>query len=198
MAARALRNTALAYLGRVLAPEALEARLADRMARADNLTDRRALLQIAVNQLPESAVTQRLLAEFYERWQSEALVVNQWFTVQASGAACSLDRLKKLVAHPAFEITNPNKVRSVLSTFAGMNQRNFHAADGSGYAYIAERIVELNGINPQMAAALAKPLTRWRRYAGERSGLMRKALMDVAGEDGLSTDVFEVVTKSLA
>ncbi len=118
--------------------------------------------------------------------------------VQATATGCDLNRLKALVAHPAFELTNPNKVRSVLSVFAGTNQRNFHAIDGSGYAYVAEQIVTLNGINPQMAAALAKPLTRWRRYAGERSNLMRAALMDIAGKEGLSTDVFEVVTKSLA
>jgi aminopeptidase N len=124
-------------------------------------------------------------------------VVNQWFVVQASAVGCTLDRLKSLVAHPAFELTNPNKVRSVLSVFAGTNQRNFHAIDGSGYTYIAEQIIALNSINPQMAAALAKPLTRWRRYAGERSNLMRRALMDIAGKEGLSTDVFEVVTKSL-
>ncbi len=198
MASRALKNCALGYLGRVLETDELESRLAERMARADNLTDRRALLQIAVDRLPAGDLTERLLREFHDRWQSEALVVNQWFAVQASGTGCDLDTLKALVAHPAFEITNPNKVRSVLSTFAGANQRNFHAADGSGYRYLAERIVELNAINPQMAAALAKPLTRFRRYAGERSSLMRKALMDIAGRDGLSTDVFEVVTKSLA
>ena len=198
MAARALKNCALGFLGRVLTAGELEKELAERMSRADNLTDRRALLQLAVNRLPESDLTARMLAELLERWREEALVVNQWFAVQASGIGCDVRKLKALVAHPAFEIANPNKVRSVLSTFAGMNQRNFHAPDGSGYGYIAEQIVELNGINPQMAAALAKPLTRWRRYAGERSSLMRNALMDIAGREDLSADVFEVVTKSLA
>ena len=198
MAHRALKNTALGYLSHVMPTAELEGLLADAFAQADNLTDRRAVLLAAVNGLPERPLTSKLLADFYERWQSEALVVNQWFAVQSAARHCDLKTLKTLVAHPAFEMTNPNKVRSVLSVFAGTNQRNFHAIDGSGYAYVAEQIVALNGINPQMAAALAKPLTRWRRYAGERSNLMRNALMDIAGRDGLSTDVFEVVTKSLA
>lgn len=198
MSRRALKNGALGYLVKALPPAELETQLADAYARADNLTDRRSVLQAAVNGLPDSELTADLLARFYERWQSEALVVNQWFAVQAGATGCDLERLRALVAHPAFDLTNPNKVRSVLSVFAGSNQRNFHAADGSGYCYIAEQIVILNGINPQMAAALAKPLTRWRRYAGERSNLMRSALLDIAGREGLSTDVFEVVTKSLA
>ena len=198
MSKRSLKNTALAYLARVLPQTDLEQRLLEVFDRADNLTDRRAVLQAAVNGLPDSDLTARLLEQFYDRWQSEALVVNQWFVVQAAAVGCDLDRLKSLVSHPAFELTNPNKVRSVLSVFAGSNQRNFHAADGSGYRYIAEQILTLNDINPQMAAALAKPLTRWRRYAGERSNLMRNALLEIAGKEGLSRDVFEVVTKSLA
>lgn len=198
MAGRALKNCALGYLAGTLPDAALESLLDEAFAQADNLTDRRAILQVAVNELPASATTADLLGRFYERWQGEALVVNQWFAVQAAARGCNLERLKLLLAHPAFEITNPNKVRSVLSVFAGTNQRNFHVADGSGYAFIAEQIIRLNDINPQMAAALAKPLTRWRRYAGERSNLMRTALLEVAGKDGLSTDVFEVVTKSLA
>ncbi len=198
MSRRALKNTALGYLARALPAADLEARLQGAFEAADNLTDRRAVLQAAVNALPDSQVTEELLARFYERWQAEALVVNQWFVVQAAAAGCDLERLKALVAHPAFDLTNPNKVRSVLTVFAGTNQRNFHAEDGSGYAYIAEQILTLNAINPQMAAALAKPLTRWRRYAGERSNLMRSALLEIAGKEGLSTDVYEVVTKSLA
>jgi aminopeptidase N len=198
MSHRALKNTALGFLARVLPDEELEPLLSGAFEAADNLTDRRAVLQAAVNGLPESDLTRDLLARFYQRWQSEALVVNQWFSVQAAGVGCDVQRLQALVAHPAFELTNPNKVRSVLTVFAGTNQRNFHAIDGSGYTYIAERILALNDINPQMAAALAKPLTRWRRYAGERTNLMRSVLMEIAGKDGLSTDVFEVVTKSLS
>ena len=102
MAARALKNCALGFLGRVLTAGELENELAERMSRADNLTDRRALLQLAVNRLPESDLTARMLADFLELWREEALVVNQWFAVQASGIGCDVRKLKALVAHPAF------------------------------------------------------------------------------------------------
>jgi aminopeptidase N len=147
--------------------------------------------------LPDAPVTAEILTDFYDRWQNEALVVNQWFLVQATSLHCTVERLASLVAHPAFRMTNPNKVRSVLTAFAAGNQRNFHAPGGEGYRYVADRIVELNGINPQMAAGLAKPLTRWRRYSGNRSSLMRSALERIADADDLSTDVYEVVSKSL-
>ena len=195
MSRRAVRNTALAYLSRALPADSLGTLLESAYSRADNLTDRRAVLACAVN--ADNPVGEILLADFYERWQTEALVVNQWFVVQASSIHCSLSRLEHLVAHPAFKITNPNKVRSVLSVFANQNQRNFHAPDGSAYEYLADRVVELNTINPQMAAALAKPLTRWRRYSGKRSRLMQGVLQRVAASEDLTPDVFEVVTKSL-
>ena len=197
MSERALENCALGYLARSMDAASLTALIEQRFDRADNLTDRRALLEALVDGLPGAAVTDALLQAFYRRWQSEPLAVNQWFNVQATGRACDPDSLASLVAHPAFDLTNPNKVRAVLSAFAGTNQRNFHNIDGSGYRYIAERILELNAINPQMAAALAKPLTRWRRYAGERAGMMNSELQKIAGADGLSADVYEIVSKSL-
>ena len=198
MSWRALKNCALSYLSRALGTDELEALLDDRYRQADNLTDRRAILAAAVNGAPKTALTGQLLADFYQRWQNEALVVNQWLAVQASSPRCDLEQLKTLVAHPTFSLTNPNKVRAVLSTFAGINQRNFHAADGSAYEYIGARVLELNAINPQMAAALTKPLTRWRRYAGDRSRLMQGVLREISVHNDLSTDVFEIVTKSLA
>jgi aminopeptidase N len=198
MARRSLRNTALRFLEHALDGEELETLLEALYSKADNLTDRRAVLSVAVNGLSGSAFTAALLDGFYERWQAEALVVNQWFAVQASGVGCSVTELGKLLDHPAFSLTNPNKVRSVLTTFAALNQRNFHAADGSAYRFIGERIVELDGINPQMAAGLAKPLTRWRRYTLDRGRRMQEVLRGLAAREGLSTDLFEIVSKSLA
>ncbi len=197
MSRRALKNCALTHLARSLDERTLAELLQARYGRADNLTDRRTLLSVAVNELPESGATEALLDDFYQRWQAEALVVNQWLQVQASALRCDVAGLTRLVAHPAFDLTNPNKVRAVLSAFAGTNQRNFHAADGTGYEYIAGKVLELNKVNPQMAAALAKPLTRWRRYAGDRSKQMQSALQEIAMADGLSTDVYEIVSKSL-
>ena len=197
MSRRALKNCALGYLTQGLSTDILAELLEGKYRVADNLTDRRAVLIALVNGLPDSELTSSLLTDFYERWHDEALVVNQWFSLQASSVHCDLERLRTLVTHPAFTFTNPNKVRSVLAVFAGQNQRNFHVADGSGYLYLADRVLELNGINPQMAAALAKPLTRWRRYAGGRPQLMQAALRRIEAGEDLSTDVFEIVSKSL-
>ncbi len=197
MSRRALAGCALGYLARALEGEELGALLAARYARADNLTDRRAVLAAALDGLPGSDATQTLLQDFYQRWQSEALVVNLWFQLQAGARGCDVATLKTLAAHPAFDLTNPNKVRALFSVFAGSNPRNFHAADGSGYHYIGDRVLELDGINPQMAAALAKPLTRWRRYTPQRGAMMQAVLQRIAGARKLSTDLYEIVTKSL-
>ena len=124
-------------------------------------------------------------------------MVNHWFGVQAAGRHCTAVLLNELLEHPAFNIGNPNKVRAVLGIFAQRNLPNFHAPDGSGYDLIGDRVIELNAMNPQMASALAKPLTRWRRYTGERPRHMLEVLRRIAGRDDLSADVFEVVNKSL-
>ena len=165
---------------------------------ADNLTDRRAALNGVINsQSLDSAVKDRLLVDFLARWRDEALVVNLWFSTQASARDCSAEKLSKLAEHPAFDLRNPNKVRAVYSAFSNFNHRNFHALDGSGYELIGDMVLQMNELNPQMAAALAKPLTRWRRYQGERQQSLQRVLKRIAGSEGLSTDVYEVVNKSL-
>ena len=140
---------------------------------------------------------QRLLDNFFERWQNEALVVNVWFTVQATGRHAGADTICRLEEHPAFDKGNPNKLRAVYAAFGQMNQRNFHARDGSGYELLANRIIELDQLNPQIASRLLQPLTRWRRYDETRRKLMREALARISAQDVLSNDVFEVVSRSL-
>ncbi|HEY5646157.1 MAG TPA: aminopeptidase N [Pseudomonadales bacterium] len=197
MSRRSLKGRALSYLVRGLDLDAVDALLTTRFEAADNLTDRRALLAAALDAAPARSVSERLLVAFYDRWQGEALAVNQWFLLQATSRHCDVAMLERMVAHPAFELTNPNKVRSVLTAFAGTNQRNFHAPDGSGYRYIGERILELDRLNPQMAAGLAKPLTRWRRYTAARGQQMQAVLKRIADEERLSPDLYEIVAKSL-
>jgi len=197
MSRRALKNCALGYLVEDLDSETLSALLKGLYEKADNLTDRRAILISAVNIESDSELSRELLRDFYDRGQDQALVINQWFAVQSTGRYCNSKTLDMLLEHPAFTLENPNKVRSVLSLFATHNPRNFHAIDGGGYELIADNVIELNGINPQMAASLAKPLTRWRRYAGERRLLMRNTLGRISTVDKLSSDVYEIVTKSL-
>ena len=100
--------------------------------------------------------------------------------------------------HPAFDIRMPNHVRSLIGAFSQSNPVNFHAGDGAGYRFLADRVGELNGINPQIAARMLTALTTWRRYEPHRQALMRAALEQVAETAGLSPDVYEVATKALA
>jgi aminopeptidase N len=199
MSRRALRNLALGYLSEALSAEELNGLLVEHMQAADNLTERRAGLVAAVNASTlEVSVRDELLEAFYQRFHREALVVNQWFSLQAGARTTTADGIRRLAEHDAFDVRNPNKVRSLYSAFVQTNLRHFHAIDGSGYRLIADMVLVLNSLNPQMASALAKPLTRWRRFSGARPTLMRQALERIAEAENLSPDVFEVVSKSLA
>jgi aminopeptidase N len=144
-----------------------------------------------------SAEKTRALDAFFSRWQHEPLVVNQWLSVQASDPSPgALERVKTLLQSPAFDLRNPNKVRSLISVFANQNLVHFHALDGSGYAFLADQVLHLNRQNPQIAARLLAPLTKWRRYDESRQALMKAQLVRIA-EAELSKDVYEVVNKSL-
>ena len=99
--------------------------------------------------------------------------------------------------HPQFDANNPNKLRSVLSVFAAMNTPNFHAEDGSGYHYIARNIADIDGRNPQIAARMVLPLTRFGRYQEERKAMMKGALVMIKNSHDLSTDLSEVINKAL-
>jgi len=195
IAARSLRNACLAYLA-LAGDRGIELAMAQ-YEQAGNMTDRQAALVTVVNCGSESQ-GQQLLADFYQRWQHEPLVVNQWLQVQA---LCirpnNLERVRELMGHPAFDMRNPNKVRSLVGAFSSANPINFHREDGAGYELLVEVIGKLNAKNPQIAAGLLKPLTRWRRY-GKRAEQMRSALEQLAARSDLSPDVFEVVSKSLA
>ena len=102
-----------------------------------------------------------------------------------------------LLQHPAFTLKNPNRLRSVIVAFAFQNNVNFHNKDGSGYAFLADRVIELNSINPLVAARILSPLTRWRKYDSSRKGLMRQQLARILETEDLSKDVFEIVSKSI-
>ena len=194
IAARALRNSCLEYLASANVEHLSLAKA--QMESASNMTDRLAALKVLAF-YGDEADWSGPLAQFYQDWRHETLVVNQWLQVQAampdSGA---LQRVRDLMEHPDFDIRNPNKVRSLVGGFAGLNPVNFHRADGEGYRLLGEVVARLNGINPQIASRLLAPLTKWRYYAG-RQDLMRAELQRLADLDDLSPDVYEVVTKSL-
>ncbi|MBP6655603.1 MAG: aminopeptidase N C-terminal domain-containing protein, partial [Propionivibrio sp.] len=158
-------------------------------------TDQFAALSVLANAPGEEG--DQALADFYQRWEREALVVDKWLAVQSSSRLSgTLARVESLTRHPAFDIRNPNKVYALLRTF-GANHRHFHSADGSGYRFVAEQIIKLDPINPQVASRLARSFDRWKRFDGGRQQHSRAALESVRSQSGLSRDVFEVVDKAL-
>jgi aminopeptidase N len=123
-------------------------------------------------------------------------VIDSWFAIQASAAsASSLTTVKRLTKHPLFAMTNPNKVRSLLFTFAANNAVNFNRPDGAGYRYIADKVVELNALNPQVAARLVGTFKSWRTMEPVRRAAAKKTLLQLAKTKSLSRDVFEILNK---
>jgi aminopeptidase N len=196
-ARRALQNIALSYLMLSERPEVLAATL-EQYDACDNMTERLTALAVLVNS-PFEAEKARALQAFAEHFKDNPLVMDQWFSVQAaSGLSGGLARVKALMQHPAFTLKNPNKVRALIGAFAGQNLINFHAADGSGYRFLADLVIELNALNPQIASRQLSPLTRWRKYDSKRQALMKAELERILASGPLSSDVYEVVSKSLA
>lgn len=196
-ARRALQNIALSYLMLSERPEILAASL-EQYDACDNMTERLTALAVLVNS-PFEAEKARALQAFAEHFKDNPLVMDQWFSVQAaSGLPGGLARVKALMQHPAFTLKNPNKVRALIGAFAGQNLINFHAADGSGYRFLADLVIELNALNPQIASRQLSPLTRWRKYDSKRQALMKAELERILASGPLSSDVYEVVSKSLA
>ena len=196
-ARRALQNIALSYLMLTGKPEVLAAAL-EQFEHSDNMTERLTALAVVVNS-PFEAEKAAALASFADHFKDDPLVMDQWFSVQAgSTLPGGLQRVQQLMEHPAFTLKNPNKVRALVGAFAGQNLINFHAADGSGYRFLADLVIQLNALNPQIASRQLAPLTRWRKYDSARQALMKAELERIRNSGDLSSDVFEVVSKSLA
>jgi len=191
MGRRALRNLCLGYLGEL----GRSALAYGQFKRADNMTDSMAALAVLANlDCPERAPA---LAAFYERWKDEPLVVDKWLAVQAgSRLSTTLETVKGLMKHPAFDLRTPNRVYALIRTF-GANHARFHAADGGGYAFAADQVISLNGINPQVASRMARSFDRWKRFDDRRQAHARKQLERIRDTDKLSKDVAEIVGKAL-
>ena len=163
---------------------------------ADNMTDRQGALGILVSL--EAPEREAALAAFYERFRSDPLVLDKWFALQAAAQRSdTVDAALKLERHPDFTIGNPNRLRSLAGTF-GANHWAFHSPDGRGYRFLADMILAADKLNPQVAARMVPPFGRWRRFEPKRSALMRAELERMVAVPGLSKDVFEQVSKSLA
>jgi aminopeptidase N len=198
IAQRALKNLCLSYLVRSGAPKWIE-ECQSQFTDATNMTDQMTALRCLVNSAEPVAAKPKAdsLAAFYAQWKNEQLVVDQWFQVQA---ACqlpgALEKVKALMDHEDFEIKNPNKVRSLIGVFCGQNFSGFHSSTGEGYEFLADQVLALDKINPQIASRLLSPLTRWKKYDAQRGQLMLAQLERIKADENLSRDVFEVVQKS--
>ncbi len=193
IARRSLKNTCLSYLLETSDGEAIaEAQL----AASNNMTDTLAALHGLVWAGAMSAVA--ALSAFEQRWKDDALVMDKWFAIQASKPGeKTIEVVQSLMEHPAFSITNPNKVRSLIGVFSMANPTGFHAVNGSGYRFHADRVIELDSLNPQVAARMASAFNQWQRYDRNRQALMKVELERIAAVDGLSPGVFEIISKAI-
>jgi aminopeptidase N len=191
---RSLRNVCLDLLAADGAPEAL-ARAENQYRSADNMTDRMAA--IGTLSLHDVPARESALADFYGRFANNALVVDKWFALQAMiPEAKTLDRVRALTKHPAFDFSNPNRVRSLIGAFAG-NPAQFHGPDGAGYDFIADSVIALDPKNPQVAARLATAFRTWRTMTSDRQTRAEAALKRIKAAPALSRDVSEIVERAL-
>jgi aminopeptidase N len=192
MGARAVKNAALGYL----AAAGETAPAAKQFEANANMTDTLMALTILVD--TADAARDKAIADFYEKWRNNPLVLDKWFSVQArSGAPDTLERVKTLTKHPDFDIRNPNRLRSLIGAFSG-NAAVFHEKSGAGYKLFADIIIEVDPINPQIAARLLTALGTWRRFDSHRQELMRAELQRIHDIENLSHNSFEMASKSLA
>ncbi len=193
--ARAMRNACLAYLAE-LGDVPSCALVLSHYEHATNMTDTMAALASVANL--DIPARRPVLDHFYAKWKGEALVVDKWLQVQAtSRLAGTLEAVRGLMSHEAFDIRNPNKVYSLLRAFCAANPKHFHAADGSGYRFAADVILQLDPMNPQVASRIARAFDRWRKFDAVRQAQAREQLQRIQVQNGLSGDVAEVVGKSL-
>ncbi|MDH3997248.1 MAG: aminopeptidase N [Desulfuromonadales bacterium] len=192
---RSLKNCCLGYLS-LLQKDQWSELCFEQFVESDNMTDRIAALSCLVhNGLPQR---EEALAAFYHRYQDDPLVVDKWFTLQATSPQPDVvQQVLELMEHPAFTIRNPNRARALIGAFAQGNPAGFHQISGEGYRFLADQVLALNKLNPQVAARMVGPLSRWRRYDEQRQGLMRQQLERIDAASDLSRDVGEIVGKSL-
>lgn len=192
MGRRALKSLCLGYLSEIGMADLCY----EQFRRADNMTDAMAALSCLANS--ECAERQPALDAFYDKWKDEPLVVDKWLSVQAtSRLPGTLASVQALLRHPAFDIKVPNKVYALIRGFAS-NHIRFHAADGTGYAFLADQVLALNALNPQVAARMARAFDRWTKFDTQRKAKAKAQLERIRDHAGLSKDVMEIVVKTLA
>lgn len=196
MGIRALANTALLLLTHIADldwPELAR----QQFVHSDNMTDKLAALACLSHGFSDQR--QQSLEEFYDTAQAHKLVLDKWFSVQANSRRPEvIDDVQTLYNHPDFDMRNPNRVRALIASFAMNNLVAFHATDGRGYTFLADRVLELDALNPQVAASLVIPLTRWARLIETQQVMMRQQLTRIMQSASLSPGVYELVSKSIS
>ena len=192
---RRLGNLCLAYLATLANQESITLCF-DQLDSADNMTDVMGAMSALVS--IDCHERHTALTRFYEKWSHDRQVVDKWFSLQAtSSLPGTVAEVRTLLDHPAFELTNPNRFRSLVGAFSQGNHVRFHEASGAGYRFLGEQLNRLIPVNPQVSARLLSPLTRWRRYDASRQLLMRRELEQISLLPDLPRDVYEIVEKSL-
>jgi aminopeptidase N len=193
---RRVKNICLGYLSK-LGKDNVYQIAEQQFNAAQNMTDQVAALSVILNSQHPSR--EQCLQAFFQQWQEEPLVIDKWFTLQAIGnRSDTFATVKNLMRHVAFDLKNPNRVRALIGAFSLSNQLHFHAANGQGYKFLADQVIVLNALNPQVASRMAGALTQWRRYDKNRQTLMRAQLGRIISTQNISPDLYEVVSKSLA
>lgn len=196
MGRRSLQNISLNYLMSLdPLPEEMQNLCYNQYRQANNMTDTIAALSCLVNL--DNSMRRDALDDFYAKWNQDPLVLDKWFTLQAmSKLQNTLDNMKQLIHNRSFSISNPNRVRALIGAFCTGNHVRFHDRSGAGYRFLTDRIEQLNAINPQVAARLVSPLINWKRYDARRQELMQQELDRILAIKNLSSNVYEIVSKS--
>ena len=193
---RRLKNACLGYLNQLESSDTYNLVL-EQFEQAHNMTDQMAALSAIVNsQHPAKSAS---LDRFYQQWQQEALVIDKWFALQASSSMPNtFATVQALMQHPAFDMKTPNRVRALIGAFSQANPVHFHAQTGEGYRFLADQVLALNTLNPQIASRMVTGFAQWRRYDQHRQDLMKQQLQRIIATQPLSPDVYEIASKSLA
>ena len=196
VAKRSLKNTCLAYLMCSDNPD-IKRLCQQQYESANNMTDCISALSLYVHHQAEGY--NDLLMDFFNKWHDNALVMDKWFIIQATSPAFgTLDKVYELMQHSAFSLENPNKVRSLIGAFASGNLLHFHHESGKGYEFLADQVIALNKINPQVASRMVSIFNTWKKFDKNRRELLSQQLMKIKDSADLSPDVFEIVDKALS
>lgn len=195
IARRRIKNVCLDYLSQLETDKYFQLATGQFYA-APTMTDQIAALGAIVNS--QNPAKSNCLQQFYQQWRDEALVIDKWFSIQASSSqADTFSVVQSLLQHSAFDLKNPNRVRALIGAFSQTNPLHFHAINGQGYQFLADQVIALNRLNPQVASRMVSALTQWHRFDEQRQSLMKQQLERIIHTENISKDVFEIANKSL-